>query len=54
VIAKTMKEKTQLAYPYLFEASPGEIWITTMADQIALKIMEKNFFHDDHTIFLDK
>jgi Neuraminidase (sialidase) len=54
VIAKTIREKTQLAYPFLFEAKPGEIWVTTMADQIALKIMEKDYFKDNHTTYAEE
>lgn len=41
VIAR--KEKTSLAYPYLFEAAPGEMWVTTMQGQLRVKLHEADF-----------
>jgi len=41
VIAR--KPGASLAYPYLFEASPGELWITTMQGGVRLKLREADF-----------
>jgi predicted neuraminidase len=41
VIAR--KPGTSLAYPYLFEASPGELWLTTMQGGLCLKLREADF-----------
>ena len=41
VIAR--KPGAWLAYPYLFEASPGELWITTMQGGVRLKLHEADF-----------
>jgi hypothetical protein len=41
VIART--QKSWLAYPYLFEARPGELWITTMQGGLRAKLHEKVF-----------
>jgi hypothetical protein len=35
--------KGGIAYPYLFEAKPGEIWITTMQGNLRVKLNEKDF-----------
>ena len=32
-----------LAYPYLFEAQPGELWITTMQGGLRVKLKEQDF-----------
>jgi len=32
-----------LAYPYLFEAAPGELWITTMQGDVRIKVHEADF-----------
>ena len=32
-----------LAYPHVFEAAPGEIWVTTMQGAVRAKFMEKDF-----------
>ena len=32
-----------LAYPYLFEAHPGELWITTMQGGLHARLFEKDF-----------
>jgi hypothetical protein len=36
-------DKEWLAYPYLYEASPGELWITTMQGGLRAAIREKDF-----------
>ncbi len=45
VIAKiTEKSKgNRIAYPYLFEAKPGVIWITTMQGDLRVNLQEKDF-----------
>ena len=44
VFARITKEGTQLSYPNIFEARPGEIWITTgFAGQLSVKLFEKDF-----------
>ncbi len=35
-----------LAYPYVFEAKPGELWITTMQGGLRVKIQEADFVTD--------
>ncbi|MFA6243568.1 MAG: sialidase family protein [Candidatus Hydrogenedentales bacterium] len=32
-----------LAYPYLFERAPGELWVTTMQGGVRLSLLEKDF-----------
>ncbi|HEX7008960.1 MAG TPA: exo-alpha-sialidase [Phycisphaeraceae bacterium] len=44
VIAR--KPGVSLAYPYVFEARPGEIWITTMQGGLRIKLNEKDFIND--------
>lgn len=41
VIARN--ERGWLAYPYLFEAQPGELWITTMQGGLRVKLQEAAF-----------
>jgi len=41
VIARN--ERSWLAYPYLFEAQPGELWITTMQGGLRVKLKEEAF-----------
>lgn len=41
VIARSEKKDT--SYPYLFEASPGEIWVTTMRQTIKVHLREADF-----------
>ena len=36
-------KKGWIAYPYLFESRPGELWITTMQGGLRVKIREKDF-----------
>lgn len=33
-----------LAYPHLFEAQPGELWITTMQGGLRVRLRERDFF----------
>lgn len=33
-----------LSYPYLFEANPGEIWLTTMQSELRIKFKEAELF----------
>ena len=40
VIARTER---RVSYPYLFEANPGELWITTMQGGLRARIYEKDF-----------
>lgn len=42
VVIATLKDG-RVAYPYLFEAQPGELWITTMQGDVRAKVMEKDF-----------
>ncbi len=37
------KHDTRISYPYVFEASPGVLWITTMQGGLRVKLMEKDF-----------
>jgi len=37
------KEETSLAYPYLFEAEPGVLWLTTMQGGLRVRLKEKDF-----------
>ena len=41
VIARN--EKGWIAYPYLFESHPGELWVTTMQGSLRARIHEKDF-----------
>lgn len=43
VIAKAVKENDRLSYPYLFEAAPGVLWITTLHGGVRIKLDEKDF-----------
>ena len=36
-------KKGVIAYPYLFEPRPGELWITTMQGGLRVKLQEKDF-----------
>lgn len=42
VIAGNIREEWT-SYPYLFEAVPGEIWITTMQGNLRVKLREEDF-----------
>ncbi|NND07329.1 MAG: exo-alpha-sialidase [Saprospiraceae bacterium] len=37
------KHTTRISYPYVFEATPGELWITTMQGGLRVKLMEEDF-----------
>jgi hypothetical protein len=41
VIARN--KKGRIAYPYLFEVHPGELWITTMQGGLRARFHEKDF-----------
>ena len=43
VIARKAEARAHLAYPYVFEAAPGELWITTMQGGVRLKLREADF-----------
>ncbi|HUZ58851.1 MAG TPA: sialidase family protein [Hanamia sp.] len=44
VIAKVTKKGAQLSYPFIFEAKPGELWITTsFGGGLGIKLYEKDF-----------
>jgi hypothetical protein len=43
VIGKTTEPKTQIAYPYLFEKSPGELWISFAFSKLRISLYEKDF-----------
>jgi len=34
----------RLAYPYVFEAVPGELWVTTMQGPLRIRLFEDDFF----------
>lgn len=37
------RHKDQISYPYLFEAAPGELWLTTMYGYLRTKLREDDF-----------
>ncbi len=39
----TKEERKWLSYPYLFEASPGNLWVTTMQGEVRLQLREGDF-----------
>jgi len=43
VIGKTTEPKTQIAYPYLFEKSPGELWISFAFSKLRMALYENDF-----------
>ena len=43
VIAKVAGDTRQVSYPYIFEANPGELWITTMFSTLRIKLLENDF-----------
>ncbi|CAG5018600.1 hypothetical protein DYBT9275_06034 [Dyadobacter sp. CECT 9275] len=49
VIAKSYKiqnsdtSKAWISYPYIFEAKPGELWVTTMQGDLRMKLNERDF-----------
>lgn len=40
VFAKTFKLNGQISYPYVFENTPGELWITSMYGNLRIKLSE--------------
>lgn len=44
VLAKTYSSNAQIAYPYVFEHSPGLLWITTMYGGLRIRVNENDFF----------
>ena len=44
VIARISKPGHQLSYPLIFEAAPGELWITTtFAGELSIRLFERDF-----------
>ncbi|MGN6603634.1 MAG: sialidase family protein [Ginsengibacter sp.] len=44
VISKVTQQGAQLSYPYVFEAKPGELWITTsFRGNLGIRLNEKDF-----------
>jgi len=43
VIAKVAGKTHQVSYPYVFEAHPGELWITTMFSDLRIRLQESDF-----------
>ena len=43
LIARTDNQRDWLAYPYLFEQAPGELWITTMQGRVRMRLREADF-----------
>lgn len=43
VIAKEFNNKNWLAYPHLFEAAPGVLWINTLFGNVKIKLYENDF-----------
>lgn len=43
VIAKASDNSKWLAYPNIFEAKPGELWIKTLYGNVSVKLNEKDF-----------
>ena len=41
VVAKTLKPRLQLSYPYLFEPDPGEIWLSFPFSNLRFSIREQ-------------
>jgi len=52
VIAKTTKKGTQLSYPYIFEAKPGLLWVTTQFQgELRIQLQEKDFLVSRNNTF---
>lgn len=43
ILARQSGEKSWLSYPYLFEPSAGELWITTMQGGVRVRVQETDF-----------
>ncbi len=39
----TKEPRKWLSYAYLFEASPGNLWVTTMQGEVRLQLREADF-----------
>ena len=47
VIARTTKKGDRLCYPEIFEASPGQLWITTVfSGNLRVKLYEEDFIYN--------
>jgi hypothetical protein len=38
--------KRMLAYPYIFEAQPGKLWITTGFGSLKIELQERNYLEN--------
>ena len=45
VVAKTLKPRLQLSYPYLFEPNPGEIWLSFPFSTLRFSLREKTLLN---------
>ena len=45
VVAKTLKPRLQLSYPYLFEPNPGEIWLSFPFSTLRFSLREKSLLN---------
>lgn len=52
VIARAVKDGLQASYPYIFEARPGLLWITTMFGGLRIQLQEKDFVGDTQTEYI--
>jgi hypothetical protein len=43
VITRATKKGDEFSYPHIFEAKPGELWITTQRGKARIKLYEKDF-----------
>ena len=43
LIARANKNQKNFSYPYIFEAKPGELWVTTLHGGVRIKLNEKDF-----------
>ena len=53
VIARKGKQG-QVSYPYVFEAEPGVLWITSWFGELRIKLYEKDFIDDERTDYVAK
>lgn len=52
VISRATGKNREVSYPYVFEAQPGELWITTMHGLLRVKLYEKDFIEDEKTEYI--
>jgi len=52
VISRTTEKSREASYPYIFEAHPGELWITTMRGALRIRLYEKDFIEDEKTEYI--